>query len=84
MVTELSKMLIREEIDENSSVYIDAGMDGLTYRVDKNGGMVDTTTGLKADVLIQVPNGPKADVTTQAAKKIKIQELDEDDEEMVE
>ncbi|KAK9684498.1 hypothetical protein RND81_10G214200 [Saponaria officinalis] len=84
VVTELSKMLIREEIDENTTVYIDAGMEALTYRVDRNGGMVDPTTGQKADVLIQVPNGPKADSTTQAAKKIKIQSLDEDDEEMIE
>ncbi|KAH9605295.1 hypothetical protein KSS87_009177 [Heliosperma pusillum] len=80
VVTELSKMLLREEIDENSTVYIDTGIDCLSYRVDKNGGMVDPTTGQKADVLIQVPNGPKTDSTTQAAKKIKIQELDDDDE----
>ncbi|KAL9227325.1 hypothetical protein vseg_003025 [Gypsophila vaccaria] len=84
VVTELSKMLVREEIDENTTVYIDAGMESLTYRVDKNGGMVDPTTGQKADVLIQVPNGPKIDSTTQAAKKIKIQTVDEDDEEMIE
>jgi len=82
VVTELSKMLIKEEIDENSTVYIDAGMDGLAYRVEKNGGMVDATTGQKAEVLIQVPNGPKSDVT-QAAKKIRIEEID-DDEEMAE
>uniref|UniRef100_A0A7C9ELD5 Clp R domain-containing protein n=1 Tax=Opuntia streptacantha TaxID=393608 RepID=A0A7C9ELD5_OPUST len=82
VVTELSKMLIKEEIDENSTVYIDAGMDGLAYRVEKNGGMVDATTGRKAEVLIQVPNGPKSDVT-QAAKKIRIEEID-DDEEMAE
>ncbi|KAI3915952.1 hypothetical protein MKW98_004393, partial [Papaver atlanticum] len=41
VVTELSKMILREEIDENSTVYIDASLDGaeLTYRVEKNGGM---------------------------------------------
>ncbi|KAL2935461.1 Chaperone protein ClpB1 [Bienertia sinuspersici] len=79
VVTELSKMLIRGEIDENSTVFVDSGMDGLAYRVDKNGGMVDAATGQKADVLIQVPNGPRSDAT-QAAKKLKIQEIDDDDE----
>lgn len=79
VVTEMSKMLIREEIDENSTVYIEAGIEGLVYRVEKNGGMVNAATGQKADVLIQVPNGPGSGIT-QAAKKIKIQELDDDDE----
>lgn len=79
VVTELSKMLIKEEIDENSTVYIDAGMDGLTYRVERNGGMVDATTGQKAEVLIQLPNGPKTDYS-QAAKKIRIEEIDDDEE----
>ncbi|KAK9671885.1 hypothetical protein RND81_12G061500 [Saponaria officinalis] len=37
VVSEMSKMLIREEIDENTTVYIDAGMEALTYRVDRNG-----------------------------------------------
>ncbi|KAJ8452273.1 hypothetical protein Cgig2_006078 [Carnegiea gigantea] len=82
VVTELSKMLIKEEIDENSTVYIDAGMDGLTYRIEKNGGLVDPTTGQKADVLIEVPNGPMSDVS-QVAKKIRIEEID-DDEDMAE
>lgn len=58
VVTEMSKMLIREEIDENSTVYIEAGMEGLVYRVEKNGGMVNAATGQKADVLIQLRNGP--------------------------
>ncbi|KMS97775.1 hypothetical protein BVRB_5g123390 [Beta vulgaris subsp. vulgaris] len=79
VVTEMSKMLIREEIDENSTVYIEAGIEGLVYRVEKNGGMVNAATGQKADVLIQLPNGPGSGLT-QAAKKIKIQELDDDDE----
>ncbi|KAJ0819674.1 putative ClpA/B family, P-loop containing nucleoside triphosphate hydrolase [Helianthus annuus] len=57
VVTELSKMLIREEIDENSTVYIDAGMDGeeLSYRVERNGGLVNAATGQKSDILIEVP-----------------------------
>lgn len=83
MVTQLSKMLIREEIDENSTVYIDAGPNGsdLVYRVEKNGGFVNAATGLKTDVLIQVPNanGPRNDAA-QAVKKIKIEEIDDGDE----
>ena len=47
VVTHLSKMLINNEIDENSTVYIDAKAMGeetasgeLSYRVDKNGGIL--------------------------------------------
>ena len=84
MVTELSRMLVREEIDENSTVYIDAGPDGqdLVYRVEKNGGLVNATTGQKTDVLIQIPKAPRDDAA-QKVKKMKIQEIvdnDEDDE----
>ncbi|KAJ0104585.1 hypothetical protein Patl1_18873 [Pistacia atlantica] len=84
VVTELSRMLLREEIDENSTVYIDAGPHGddLVYQVDKNGGFVNAATGQKSDVLIQIPNGPRSDAA-QAVKKMKIEEI-EDDEEMVE
>lgn len=81
MVTELSRMLIREEIDENSTVYIDAGPNGgdLVYRVEKNGGFVNAATGQKTDVLIQIPHDPRND-TAQAVKKIKIEEIDDGDE----
>lgn len=84
VVTELSRMLVREEIDENSTVYIDAGPDGqdLVYRVEKNGGLVNATTGQKTDVLIQIPKAPRDDAA-QKVKKMKIQEIvdnDEDDE----
>jgi ATP-dependent Clp protease ATP-binding subunit ClpB len=77
-------MLVREEIDENSTVYIDAGPDGqdLVYRVEKNGGLVNATTGQKTDVLIQIPKAPRDDAA-QKVKKMKIQEIvdnDEDDE----
>ncbi|CAI8610124.1 unnamed protein product [Vicia faba] len=63
VVTELSRMLIKEEIDENTTVYIDAGPKGsdLAYRVEKNGGIVNAETGVKSDILIQIPNGPKSD-----------------------
>lgn len=82
MVTELSKMLIKEEIDENSTVYIDASIDGseLTYRVEKNGGLVNASTGEKSDILIEIPNGVKNDVASQAVKRMKIAEVDEDEE----
>lgn len=87
MVTELSRMLVREEIDENSTVYIDAGPDGqdLVYRVEKNGGLVNATTGQKTDVLIQIPKAPRDDAA-QKVKKMKIQEIvdNDDDDEMIE
>jgi len=85
VVTELSKMVVREEIDENSTVYIDAGSGGsdLVYRVEKNGGLVNATTGKKSDVLIHIANGPKKSDAAQAVKKMRIEEID-DDEEMVE
>ncbi|KAI3785657.1 hypothetical protein L1987_44781 [Smallanthus sonchifolius] len=83
VVTELSKMLIREEIDENSTAYIDAGMSGeeLSYRVEKNGGLVNAATGQKSDILIQVPNangGSRSDAA-QAVKRMKIEEVDDDE-----
>lgn len=81
MVTELSKMLVREEIDENSTVYIDAVPNGkdLVYRVEKDGGLVNAATRQKSDILIQIPNDAKSDAA-QSVKKMKIEEVDEDDE----
>ncbi|PIA47891.1 hypothetical protein AQUCO_01400469v1 [Aquilegia coerulea] len=83
VVTELSKMLIKEEIDENSTVYIDASSEGeLTYCVDRNGGLVNATTGQKSDILIEIPNGqngPRSDAA-QAVKKMRIEEIDDDEE----
>lgn len=80
-------MLVREEIDENSTVYIDAGPDGqdLVYRVEKNGGLVNATTGQKTDVLIQIPKAPRDDAA-QKVKKMRIQEIvdNDDDDEMIE
>ncbi|RZC88540.1 hypothetical protein C5167_016400 [Papaver somniferum] len=51
VVTELSKMLLTEEIDDNSTVYIDASLDGveLTYRMEKNGGLVNASTEITLD-----------------------------------
>lgn len=76
-------MLIQEEIDENSTVYIEAvqGKNELVYRVEKNGGFVNPKTGQKSDILIQVPNGAIRSDAAQAVKKMKI--MDPDDEEDV-
>ncbi|KAJ0527577.1 putative AAA+ ATPase domain, ATPase, AAA-type, core, Clp, repeat (R) domain, Clp ATPase [Helianthus annuus] len=84
VVTELSKMLIKEEIDENTTVYIDASVngDGLSYRVEKNGGLVNAATGQKSDILIEVSNangGTRSDAA-QAVKRMKIEEIDDNDE----
>lgn len=78
-MTELSMMLIKDEIDENSTVYIDAasGAKGLSYRVEKNGGLVNADTGLKSDILIEIPNGPNKSEAAKMVKKMKI--LEEDD-----
>lgn len=75
-------MLIKEEIDENSTVFIDAAADGdgLSYRVEKNGGFVDAATGKKSDVLIQINNAVPRSEAAQTVKKMKIQEIDEEDE----
>ncbi|OMO51223.1 Chaperonin ClpA/B, partial [Corchorus capsularis] len=84
VVTELSRMLVREEIDENSIVYIDAATNrtNLVYRVEKNVGLVNAATGQKAEVLIQIPNGPTRSDTAQTVKKMKIKEMEDDEDEM--
>lgn len=81
VVTELSRMLIRDEIDENSTVFIDAGPkgSGLGYKVEKNGGLVSASTGQKADVLIHLPSGELKSDAAQAVKKMKIEEIEDDD-----
>ncbi|TYI35660.1 hypothetical protein ES332_A03G091000v1 [Gossypium tomentosum] len=70
VVTELSRMLVKEEIDENSTVYIDA----------LNGRLVNAETGQKADVLIRIPNGTRRSDAAQAVKKMKIEKIDDKDE----
>ena len=89
VVTQLSRMLIREEIDENSTVYIDAapGKKGdLSYRVERNGGLVDASTGKKSDILIQMPNGggPSRSDAAQAVKKMRIVAEEDGDEDLEE
>ncbi|KAL3748581.1 hypothetical protein ACJRO7_009765 [Eucalyptus globulus] len=68
VVTELSRMLIREALDENSTVYIDTMPhgDGLVYRVEKNGGLIDPET--------------RDDTTRRPVSLIKIVEIDDDEE----
>ncbi|KAG1367807.1 chaperone protein ClpB1 [Cocos nucifera] len=80
VVTQLSKMLIQEEIDENSTVYVDAavGKKELTYRVEKNGGLVNAATGQKSDILIEIPHGVVRSDAAQAVKKMKIMADEED------
>ena len=63
MVTELSRMLIGEEMDENSTVYIDAGPNGseLVYLVEKNGSACsrrqrskDQCTALSSQLMLKL------------------------------
>ncbi|OQU87527.1 hypothetical protein SORBI_3003G293500 [Sorghum bicolor] len=86
VVTELSKMLIKEEIDENSTVSIDASpsKDELIYKVDMNGGLVNAQTGHKSDILIQVPNGGINGGAAHTVKKMRLMEDDQDDDDMEE
>lgn len=81
-MTELSRMLIREELEENSTVYIDAAphTDGLAYQVEKNGGLSNPETGQKSEILVQVPSGPKNNTARMPVNKIKIGEIDDDEE----
>ncbi|KAG2591594.1 chaperone protein ClpB1-like [Panicum virgatum] len=86
VVTELSKMLIKEEIDENSTVFIDASpnKDELTYKVNMNGGLVNVQTGQKSDILIQVPTGAMNGGAAQVVKKMRIMQDDDDADDMEE
>ncbi|KAF6996887.1 hypothetical protein CFC21_013168 [Triticum aestivum] len=84
VVTQLSKMLIQEEIDENCTVYIDAAnKDELAYRVDRSGGLVNAETGQRSDILIQVPNGAVANggggEAAKAVKKMRVMEDGDED-----
>lgn len=47
VVSKLARMLIRKEIDENTTVYVDAGQNGsgLVYRVENNEEIVNAETG---------------------------------------
>lgn len=82
IVTELSKMLIREEIDENYTVFVDASpnKDELTCKVDMNGGPVNAQTGQRSDILIQVPNGANNGRAANTVKKMWLMQDDDDDD----
>ncbi|MCO5605687.1 hypothetical protein L7F22_059871 [Adiantum nelumboides] len=79
VVTQLSRMLINDEIDDNSTVYIDVapGKKELSYRVENSGGFVDAATGQKSDILIGVPNVRSE---SRANKKFKMEDMDSDDD----
>ncbi|XP_058727569.1 chaperone protein ClpB1-like [Vicia villosa] len=79
VVVELSKMLIREEIDENTTVFIDADPkeSGLVYRIENNGSIVIAENGVKSDIFIQIP---KSDAT-RPAKKMRIEGINDNDDE---
>lgn len=76
VVTQLSRMLINDEVDDNSTVFIDAkpGAHTLSYRVEKNGGLVNSDTGAKSDILIEVPN-----IQQHEVKRMRIEEPDDAD-----
>lgn len=86
----MSKMLVKEEIDENSIVYIDASTYNgkeLSYKVENNGGLVNVATGQKSDILIQVPNSNSTGSRSDAArtvKKMKNEQIDDDDDDEME
>jgi len=50
----------------------------LSYRVEKNGGLVNAVTGQKSDNMIEIPNGVRGEAT-QAVKKMMIEAMNEDD-----
>ncbi|MCO5557431.1 hypothetical protein L7F22_010995 [Adiantum nelumboides] len=79
VVTQLSRMLINDEIDDNCTVYIDVvpGKKELSYRVENSGGLVDAATGQKSDILIGVPNVRSE---PHANKKFKMEDMDSDDD----
>eukprot|EP00252_Welwitschia_mirabilis_P002773 TRINITY_DN1275_c0_g1_i1.p1 TRINITY_DN1275_c0_g1~~TRINITY_DN1275_c0_g1_i1.p1 ORF type:complete len:911 (+),score=50.69 TRINITY_DN1275_c0_g1_i1:346-3078(+) len=83
VVTQLSRMLISDEIDENCTVFIDAVNGELDYRVERNGGLVNPNTGLKSDILIQVPSGCVSETDpSRTVKKMKIEEAEDEDDVM--
>lgn len=60
MVTQLSKLLIQGEIDENTTVYIDAAQrkEEVSCRVERNGGLVNAATGHSQISLSRSPTLP--------------------------
>ncbi|GJY05473.1 disease resistance TIR-NBS-LRR class family protein [Tanacetum coccineum] len=73
VVTELSQMLLRKEIDENATVYIDADMntEELTYSMERNGGF----TGKKVkDVVVRLADRVVALGVAEAASDVILNE----------
>ncbi|KAA0057986.1 chaperone protein ClpB1 [Cucumis melo var. makuwa] len=61
VVTDLSKMLIKEEIGEEYTVYVDANYNGkdLKYNVEKNNGLINGISVKRYEILIQIPTMEK-------------------------
>uniref|UniRef100_A0A0A0LPI1 Clp R domain-containing protein n=1 Tax=Cucumis sativus TaxID=3659 RepID=A0A0A0LPI1_CUCSA len=61
VVTNISKMLMKEEIGEEYTVYVDANDDGkdLKYNVEKNNGLIDGISDGRYEILIQIPTMEK-------------------------
>eukprot|EP01018_Ginkgo_biloba_P024764 Gb_21273 [translate_table: standard] len=81
VVTQLSLMLISGEIDENTSVYIDAmpEQQRLSYQVEKNEGLPNPNNG-KSPILIENPSSVKSDPPQTVTKtKMKFEEIDDDE-----
>lgn len=60
-MTDLSKMLIKEEIGEEYTVYVDANDNGkyLKYNVEKNNGLINGISDKRYEILIQIPTMEK-------------------------
>ena len=54
-------MLMKEEIGEEYTVYVDANDDGkdLKYNVEKNNGLIDGISDGRYEILIQIPTMEK-------------------------
>lgn len=73
-MTELSKMLVQGQIDENSTVYIDVAPGGnqLHFTIKKDGG-VGSAAGKNKDNLVKASEGTSA----KAVKKMRLDAMDD-------
>lgn len=71
MVTELSKMLVQGQIDENSTVYIDAAPNSsqLQFRVEKDGGVASAASKNKENLVKGQLGSP-----AKAVKKMRFED----------
>ncbi|ONK60719.1 uncharacterized protein A4U43_C08F21840 [Asparagus officinalis] len=75
-------------VDDNGNIYIADTSNmairkisdtELSYRVEKNGGLVNASTGQKSDILIEIPAKVRSDAA-QSVKKMKIAAGEDEDE----